>query len=171
MNEAKRETLKAVVRTKLAEGKTYREISKEVGVSTHTIHYWQKQTTKTEELETIKKTLTELDLDLISKTSHFNHMVLDELIAKAHNGELTKQEIKTLSRVGVDIAKIHATHWNAVNLRDGLMEIGQQTTSPATMLALLLAKAASDREAAARLDSERAMFEAANKPKDVIDVK
>ena len=118
-NKADRETLKAIVRTRLAEGKTYREVSEEVGVALSTIHRWNKETANTEEMETAKKALTALDLDLLSKTSHFNHLVLDEMIEKAHNNELKGEDLKTLSRMGVDTSKIHGIHWDKVMIRDG----------------------------------------------------
>ncbi len=120
-NKADRETLKALVRVKLAEGKPYRTVASEVGVSLSTIHRWNKQTVKPDEMEAAKNAITALDLQTLSKTSLINRLVLDAIIEKANNGELDDEDIKTLSRVGVDTSKIHGIHWDKVMLRDGTL--------------------------------------------------
>ena len=169
-NKADRETLKAIVRTRLAEGKTHRETAEEVGVSLSTIHRWSKETVNTEEMETAKKALTALDLDLLSKTSHFNHLVLDEMIEKAHNNELKAEDLKTLSRVGVDTSKIHGIHWDKVMMRDGTLAFDHQPPSIAALLAFALAKAEADRQATARIQAETEAYAASYGDKSIIDV-
>ena len=166
-NKANRETLKAIVRTRLSEGKTHREVAKEVGVALSTIHRWSKETVNTEEMETAKKALTALDLDLLSKTSHFNHLVLDEMIEKAHNNELKAEDLKTLSRVGVDTSKIHGIHWDKVTIREGGIVPGHSPPSIAALLAFALAKAEADRQATARIEAETKAYEASYKEKVV----
>ena len=157
-NKADRETLKALVRVKLEDGKTYRTVASEVGVSLSTIHRWNKQTVKPDEMEAAKNAITALDLQTLSKTSLINHLVLDAIIEKASNGELDDEDIKTLSRVGVDTSKIHGIHWDTVMLRDGILA---QPTHPLTLegaTALLLAQAQADKDAAERIREERMMF-------------
>jgi len=154
-NKADRETLKALVRVKLEEGKTYRDVASEVGVSLSTIHRWNKQTVEPDEMEAAKNAITALDLQTLSKTSLINRLVLDAIIEKASNGELDDEDIKTLSRVGVDTSKIHGIHWDKVMLRDGTLA---QPTHPLTVegaTALLLAQAQADKDAAERLREER----------------
>jgi len=158
-NKADRETLKALVRVKLEDGKTYRTVASEVGVSLSTIHRWNKQTVKPEEMEAAKNAITALDLQTLSKTSLINHLVLDAIIEKASNGELDDEDIKTLSRVGVDTSKIHGIHWDKVLLRDGTLA---QPTHPVTIekvVAMLLAKGQADRDAADRIREERKAYE------------
>ncbi|MCB7128520.1 MAG: helix-turn-helix domain-containing protein [Candidatus Brocadiales bacterium] len=172
-NKMDRETQKALVRVKLEEGKTYKQVADEVGISTHTVYRWNKETVSQEEMETVKRALTAMDLETLSKSGFINNLVLEAIIKKASNGELDKEDLKTLSRVGVDVSKIHGIHWDKVMMRDGTLDPGQTKVSPATMLALLLAKATSDREAANRLEQERAMYETAKgkgKGSDIIDV-
>jgi len=158
-NKADRETLKALVRVKLAEGKTYRTVASEVGVSLSTIHRWNMQTVKPDEMEAAKNAITALDLQTLSRTSLINRLVLEAIIEKASNGELDKEDIKTLSRVGVDTSKIHGIHWDKVMLRDGTLA---QPTHPLTVegaTAMLLAQAQADKDAAERLREERKAYE------------
>ena len=169
-----RETQKALVRVKLEEGKTYKQVADEVGISTHTVYRWNKETVSQEEMETVKRALTAMDLETLSKSGFINSLVLDKIIEKANDKGLDKLDIKELSRAGVDVSKIHGIHWDKVNLRDGLMGLEHQAASPATMLALLLSKATADREATARLEAERRAFEASkhkDKGSDINDVK
>lgn len=172
-NKANRETLKAIVRTRLSEGKTEREAAEEVGVSRSTVHRWSKETTGTEEMEIAKKALTALDVDLLSKTSHFNHLVLDEMIKKAHNNELEAEDLKTLSRIGVEVSKTHGIHWDKVTIREGGLVPGHSPPSVAALLALALSKAEGDRQATARIEAETKAYEvmkAEGKAPNVIDV-
>ena len=158
-NKADRETLKALVRVKLEDGKTYRDVASEVGVSLSTIHRWNKQTVKPDEMEAAKNAITALDLQTLSKTSLINHLVLDAIIEKASNGELDDEDIKTLSRVGVDTSKIHGIHWDKVMMRDGTLS---QPTHPLTLegaTALLLSQAQADKAAAERLREERKAYD------------
>ncbi len=170
-NKADRETLKALVRVKLEEGKTYRAVASEVGVSLSTIHRWNKQTVKPDEMEAAKNAITALDLQTLSKTSLINHLVLDAIIEKASNGELDDEDIKTLSRVGVDTSKIHGIHWDKVNLRDGLLS---EPTKPVTfdqVVAMLLAKGQQERDTADRIREERKAYESMRSDmKGTIDV-
>ena len=125
-NKADRETLKALVRVKLEDGKTYRTVAREVGVSLSTIHRWNKQTVKPAEMEAAKNAITALDLQTLSKTSLINHLVLDALLDIAEGDGLKEEDLKTLSRVGVDTSKIHGIHWDKVMLRDGTLSQAAQ---------------------------------------------
>ncbi len=158
-NKADRETLKALVRVKLEEGKPYRTVASEVGVSLSTIHRWNKQTVKPDEMEAAKNAITALDLQTLSKTSLINHLVLDAIIEKANNGELYEEDIKTLSRVGVDTSKIHGIHWDKVMLRDGTLAHQTPPITPEGMMALLLAKGQAERDYAERIKEERKLYE------------
>jgi len=158
-NKADRETLKALVRVKLEDGKTYRTVASEVGVSLSTIHRWNKQTVKPAEMEAAKNAITALDLQTLSKTSLINHLVLDAIIEKANNGELDDEDIKTLSRVGVDTSKIHGIHWDKVMMRDGTLAHPIQPVTYEKAVALLLAKGQADRDAAERIREERKAYE------------
>jgi len=158
-NKADRETLKALVRVKLEDGKTYRAVASEVGVSLSTIHRWNKQTVKPDEMEAAKNAITALDLQTLSKTSLINRLVLDAIIEKANNGELDDEDIKTLSRVGVDTSKIHGIHWDKVMLRDGTLAHQTPPITPESAMALLLAKGQAERDYAERIREERKAFE------------
>ncbi len=167
-NKADRETLKALVRVKLEDGKTYRAVASEVGVSLSTIHRWNKQTVKPDEMEAAKNAITALDLQTLSKTSLINHLVLDAIIEKASNGELDEEDIKTLSRVGVDTSKIHGIHWDKVMMRDGTLIQPTHPVSFESVVAMLLSKGEADRAMADRIREERKAFELMQaKEKDV----
>ncbi len=168
-NKADRETLKALVRVKLAEGKPYRTVASEVGVSLSTIHRWNKQTVEPDEMEAAKNAITALDLQTLSRTSLINHLVLDAIIEKASNGELDDEDIKTLSKVGVDTSKIHGIHWDKVMLRDGTLSHPQSSASPEQMILMLLAKAEADRAKAASIQVEKEAFEVMQE-KGIIDL-
>lgn len=174
-NKAKhKKVTKAYAKARLDEGATYREIAEETGVSLGTLSNWKGEIEQSpQELEKGKKVLTLLDYDNLAKANYIISSILDETIERVKNGELKKEDLKSLSRAGVELSKIYGIITDKVLMRDGLLTLDHTRASPATMLALLLAKAASDREAAARLDSERAMFEAAKgkgKDSDIIDV-
>ena len=158
-NKADRETLKALVRVKLAEGKPYRTVASEVGVSLSTIHRWNKQTVEPAEMEAAKNAITALDLQTLSKTSLINRLVLDTIIEKASNGELDKEDIKTLSRVGVDTSKIHGIHWDKILLREGTISQVPSSVTFEGMMAMLLAKAEADKSRAELIKEERKAFE------------
>ena len=168
-NKADRETLKALVRVKLADGKTYRTVASEVGVSLSTIHRWNMQTVKPDEMEAAKNAITALDLQTLSKTSLINRLVLDAIIEKASNGELDDEDIKTLSRVGVDTSKIHGIHWDKVLIRDGTITHLPSRASPEQMILLLLAKAEADRAKAASIEVEKKAYEVM-KEQGIIDL-
>ena len=153
-NKADRETLKALVRVKLAEGKPYRTVASEVGVSLSTIHRWNKQTVKPDEMEAAKNAITALDLQTLSKTSLINRLVLDAIIEKASNGELDDEDIKTLSRVGVDTSKIHGIHWDKIMMRDGTLAQPIQPLTYDKAMAMLLAKGQADRDRAEMIKQE-----------------
>jgi len=157
-NKADRETLKALVRVKLAEGKPYRTVASEVGVSLSTIHRWNMQTVKPDEMEAAKNAITNLDLSLLSKTSLVNHLILDAILDIAEGDGLSKEDLKTLSKAGVDTSKIHGIHWDKIAMRDGTLA---QPTHPLTVegaTALLLAQAQADKDAAERIREEREMY-------------
>ena len=168
-NKADRETLKALVRVKLEDGKTYKEVSNEVGVSLSTIHRWNKQTVEPAEMEAAKNAITALDLQTLSRTSLINRLVLEAIIEKASNGELDKEDIKTLSRVGVDTSKIHGIHWDKVLIRDGTITHLQSRASPEQMILLLVAKAEADRAKAASIQVEKEAYKAM-KEQGIIDL-
>jgi len=170
-NKADKETLKALVRVKLAEGKTYRAVASEVGVSLSTIHRWNKQTVKPEEMEAAKNAITALDLQTLSKTSLINRLVLDAIIEKANNGELDDEDIKTLSRVGVDTSKIHGIHWDKVMMRDGTLVQPTHPVSVDSVIAMLLSRGEADRAMADRIREEKEMYKTLKSDmKGVIDV-
>jgi len=168
-NKADRETLKALVRVKLEDGKTYRTVASEVGVSLSTIHRWNMQTVKPDEMEAAKNAITALDLQTLSRTSLINRLVLDAIIEKASNGELDDEDIKTLSRVGVDTSKIHGIHWDKVMMRDGTITHLPSRASPEQMILLLLAKAEADRAKADSIRVEKEAYEAM-KEQGIIDL-
>ncbi len=170
-NKADRETLKALVRVKLEEGKTYRDVASEVGVSLSTIHRWNKQTVKPDEMEAAKNAITALDLQTLSKTSLINHLVLDAIIEKASNGELDEEDIKTLSRVGVDTSKIHGIHWDKIMMRDGTLAQPTHPVSVDSVIAMLLSRGEADRAMADRIREEKEMYKTLKSDmKGVIDV-
>ena len=168
-NKADRETLKALVKVKLEDGKTYRTVASEVGVSLSTIHRWNMQIVKPDEMEAAKNAITALDLQTLSKTSLINRLVLDAIIEKASNGELDAEDIKTLSRIGVDTSKTHGIHWDKVMLRDGTITHLPSRTSPEQMILLLLAKAEADRAKAASIKVEKEAYETM-KEQGIIDL-
>ncbi len=170
-NKADRETLKALVRVKLEDGKTYRTVASEVGVSLSTIHRWNMQIVKPDEMEAAKNAITALDLQTLSKTSLINHLVLDAIIEKASRGELDDEDIKTLSRVGVDTSKIHGIHWDKVMMRDGTLAPPTHPVSFDSVVAMLLSKGEADRAAAERIREEKEMYKTLKSDmKGVIDV-
>ena len=168
-NKADRETLKALVRVKLKDGKTYRDVANEVGVSLSTIHRWNKHTVEPAEMEAAKNAITSLDLQTLSKTSLINHLVLDAILEIAEDDGFSKEDLKTLSRAGVDVSKIHGIHWDKVMLRDGTMSHLPKSTSPEQMILLLLANAEADRAKAASIQADKEMYEVMQE-KGVIDL-
>ena len=168
-NKANRETLKALVRVKLEDGKTYKEVSNEVGVSLSTIHRWNKQTVEPDEMEAAKSAITNLDLSLLLKTSLINHLVLDAILEIAEGDGFNNEDLKTLSRAGVDVSKIHGIHWDKVMMRDGTISHLPKSTSPEQMILMLLAKAEADRAKTASIEAEKEMYEAMQE-KGVIDL-
>ena len=168
-NKADRETLKALVRVKLEDGKTYKEVSNEVGVSLSTIHRWNKQTVEPTEMEAAKSAITNLDLSLLSKTSLINHLVLDAILDIAEGDGFGNEDLKTLSRAGVDVSKIHGIHWDKVMLRDGTISHPQLSPSPEQMILLLVAKAEADRAKAASIQVEKEAYKAM-KEQGIIDL-
>ncbi len=158
-NKADRETLKALVRVKLEEGKTYRDVASEVGVSLSTIHRWNKQTVKPDEMEAAKNAITAQDIEILSKTSLINRLILDAILSIAEGDGFKEEDLKTLSRAGVDTSKIHGIHWDKVNVRDGTLA---QPTHPVTyegVVAMLLAKGQAERDAADRIREELKAYE------------
>lgn len=174
-NKAKhKKVTKAYAKARLDEGATYREVAGETGVSLGTLSNWKGEIEQSpQELEKGKKVLTLLDYDNLAKANYIIANILDETIERIKNNELKKEDLKSLSRAGVELSKIYGIITDKVLMRDGLLDLGHQVTSPAAMVALLLAKATADREAAARLESELRTFEALKdkgKGSDIIDV-
>ncbi len=168
-NKMDRETQKALVRVKLEEGKTYKEVADEVGISTHTVYRWNKETVSQEEMETVKRALTAMDLETLSKSGFINNLVLDKIIEKANDKGLDKLDIKELSRAGVDVSKIHGIHWDKVMMRDGTLAFDHKPPSVAALLALALSKAEMDRQATARIEAETAAYKAAGYDEKVVN--
>ena len=72
-NKADRETLKALVRVKLDEGKTWKQVAMDVGISESTIWRWMKESeSNTKELETIKQALNLIDHEALQKLSYIS---------------------------------------------------------------------------------------------------
>ena len=170
-NKADRETLKALVRVKLEDGKTYRDVASEVGVSLSTIHRWNKQTVKPDEMEAAKNAITAQDIEILSKTSLINRLILDAILSIAEGDGFKEEDLKTLSRAGVDTSKIHGIHWDKVNLRDGTLVQPTHPVSFDSVVAMLLSKGEADRAAADRLKEEVKAYQALKDDmKSVIDV-
>jgi len=153
-NKADRETLKALVRVKLEDGKTYRDVASEVGVSLATIHRWNKQTVKPEEMEAAKNAITAQDIEILSKTGLINRLILDAILSIAEGDGFKEEDLKTLSRAGVDTSKIHGIHWDKVNVRDGTLAQPTHPVTPEGMIAMLLAKGQQERDTADRIREE-----------------
>ena len=171
-NKADRETLKALVRVKLDEGKTWKQVSIDVGVSESTIWRWMKESeSNTKEIDTIKQALNLIDHEALQKLSYFSDLIIDELIKKAGNDELEGLDVKELSRTGVEVAKMLGIRTDKVMMRDGTLA---QPTHPVTYegaVAMLLAKGQADRDAADRLREERKAYQAMQDDmKGIIDV-
>ncbi len=170
-NKADRETLKALVRVKLEDGKTYRDVASEVGVSLSTIHRWNKQTVKPDEMEAAKNAITAQDIEILSKTSLINRLILDAILSIAECNGFKEEDLKTLSRAGVDTSKIHGIHWDKVMLRDGTLAQPTQPVTPEGMVAMLLAKGQQERDTADRIREERKAYESMRSDmKGTIDV-
>ena len=158
-NKADRETLKALVRVKLDEGKTWKQVSMDVGVSESTIWRWMKESeSNTKEIDTIKQALNLIDHEALQKLSYFSDLIIDELIKKAGNGALGGLDVIKLSRTGVEVAKMLGIRTDKVMMRDGTLV---KPTHPLTVegaTALLLSQAQADAAAADRLREEREAF-------------
>jgi len=169
-NKADRETLKALVRVKLDEGKTWKQVAVDVGVSESTIWRWMKESeSSTKELETIKQALNLIDHEALQKLSYFSDLIIDELIKKAGNGELVDLDVKELSRTGVEVAKMYGIRTDKVMMRDGTLSPFQKSASPEQMILLLLAKAEADRAKAASIQIEKEAYKAM-KEQGIIDL-
>jgi len=169
-NKADRKTLKALVRVKLDEGKTWKQVAMDVGISESTIWRWMKESeSNTKELETIKQTLNLIDHEALQKLSYFSDLIIDELIKKAGNNELEELDVKELSRTGVEVAKMYGIRTDKVMLRDGTITHLPSRTSPEQMILLLLAKAEADRAKAASIQVEKEAFKVMQE-KGVIDL-
>ena len=93
-NKMDRNTQKALVIAKLEEGKTWKEVSKEVGVAESTIWRWMKACeSEPKELETIKQALNLLDYKTLEKLSYLQDLIIDELINKAGDDELKELDL------------------------------------------------------------------------------
>ena len=169
-NKADRETLKALVRVKLDEGKTWKQVAMDVGVSESTIWRWMKESeSNTKEIDTIKQALNLIDHEALQKLSYFSDLIIDELIKKAGNDELAGLDVKELSRTGVEVAKMYGIRTDKVMMRDGTLGLPQRSVSPEQMILLLLAKAESDRAKTANIQAEKEQYQAM-KEEGVIDL-
>lgn len=170
-NKMDRNTQKALVIAKLEEGKTWKEVSKEVGVAESTIWRWMKaHESEPKEVETIKQALNLLDYKTLEKLSYLQDLIIDELINKAGDDELKELGVKELSRAGVEVAKMFGIRTDKVIMREGGFVMAHQPPSVAAVLAACLAKAEMDRQATARIKAETKLYEATYKEKRVIDV-
>ena len=169
-NKADKETLKALVRVKLDEGKTWKQVAMDVGISESTIWRWMKEgESSTKELETIKQALNLIDYEALQKLSYISDLIFDELIKKAGNDELAGLDVKELSRTGVEVAKMFGIRTDKVMMRDGTLSPFQRSTSPEQMILLLLAKAEADRAKAASIQVDKEAYQAMQE-KGVIDL-
>jgi len=169
-NKADKETLKALVRVKLDEGKTWKQVAMDVGISESTIWRWMKEgESSTKELETIKQALNLIDYEALQKLSYFSDLVIDELIKKAGNNELEELDVKELSRAGVEVAKMYGIRTDKVMMRDGTITHLPSRASPEQMILLLLAKAEADRAKAASIQVEKEAYEVM-KEQGIIDL-
>ena len=169
-NKADRETLKALVRVKLDEGKTWKQVAMDVGISESTIWRWMKESeSNTKELETIKQALNLIDHEALQKLSYISDLIFDELIKKAGNDELAGLDVKELSRTGVEVAKMYGIRTDKVMMRDGTLSLPQKSISPEQMILLLLAKAEADRAKTANIQVEKEAYQAM-KEEGIIDL-
>ena len=169
-NKADRETLKALVRVKLDEGKTWKQVAMDVGISESTIWRWMKESeSNTKELETIKQALNLIDHEALQKLSYISDLIFDELIKKAGNDELAGLDVKELSRTGVEVAKMFGIRTDKVMMRDGTLSPPQRSASPEQMILLLLAKAEADRAKADSIRVEKEAYEVM-KEQGIIDL-
>jgi len=158
-NKADRETLKALVRVKLDEGKTWKQVSMDVGVSESTIWRWMKESeSNSKEIDTIKQALNLIDHEALQKLSYFSDLIIDELIKKAGNDELEELGVKELSRTGVEVAKMLGIRTDKVLMREGGIVPPTHPLTVEGATALLLAQAQADKDAADRIREEREMF-------------
>ena len=160
-NKAKhKEVTKAYVKARLDEGATYKEITKETGVSLGTISNWRNETEQDpQQLGRGKRALTLLDYDNLAKATHINGAILDEIVKRINNNELEKEDLKSLSRTGVEICKMYGITWDKVLIREGTLSLPQSSTSPEQMILLLLAKAEADRAKTASIQAEKEAYE------------
>jgi len=161
-NKAKhKEVTKAYVKARLDEGATYKALVKETGVSLGTISNWRNETENeqsTKQLEQGKKTLTILDYDNLAKATHINGAILDEIIGRISAGDLGEEDLKSLSRTGVEICKMYGITWDKVLMREGGVVLPTHPLTVEGATALLLAQAQADKDAAERLREERLAF-------------
>lgn len=159
-NKTDREVLKSLARVKREKGQSVRTISKELKVSTDTLYRWSKETVSTEELKIAREVLNTLDVELLSKASHINHLIAEELIKKILDGKkLSGMDLKTLSKAWVDTSRVYTSHASLIDQREG---IGPQAARPLTVegaTALLLSQAQADKDYAERLREERKAYE------------
>ena len=171
-NKAKhKQVTKAYAKARLDEGATYREIAEETGVSLGTLSNWKGQIEQSpQELERGKKVLNLLDYDNLAKASYIITGLLEEIIERIKNKELKEENLKTLSRAGVELSKIYGIITDKTILREGGIVPGHSPPSIAALLAFALAKADADRQATARIEAETEAYKASYGDKSIIDV-
>ena len=157
-NKAKhKEVTKAYVKARLDEGATYKQLVGETGVSLGTISNWRNETENeqsTKQLEQGKKTLTLLDYDNLAKATHINGAILDEIIDRIRAGDLGEEDLKSLSRTGVEICKMYGITWDKVLMREGGIVPPTHPVTPEGMVAMLLAKGQAEQATAERIREE-----------------
>ncbi len=163
-NKAKhKEVTKAYVKARLDEGATYKALVKETGVSLGTISNWRNETENeqsTKQLERGKRALTLLDYDNLAKATHINGAILDEIVDRINNGDLGEEDLKSLSRTGVEISKMYGITWDKVLMREGGIVPPTHPVSFESVVAMLLSKGQADAAAADRLKEERKAYQA-----------
>lgn len=171
-NKAKHKPVtKAYAKARLDEGATYREIAEETGVSLGTLSNWKGQIEQSpQELEKGKKVLNILDYDNLAKASYIITGLLEEIIERIKNKELKGEDLKTLSRAGVELSKIYGIITDKTILREGGIVPGHSPPSVSALLALYLSKASADTAAAKRIEAEVEAYKASYGDKSIIDV-
>jgi len=159
-NKAKhKEVTKAYVKARLDEGATYKQLVGETGVSLGTISNWRNETEQSPKLlERGKRALTLLDYDNLAKATHINGKILDEIVDRINNGDLGEEDLKSLSRTGVEICKMYGITWDKVLMREGGIALPPSSITPEGVTAMLLAKGQADRDAAERIKEELKMY-------------
>ena len=126
---------------------------------------------KPEDIKTAKAALESLDLQLLSKASEVNHQIADEIKKKLGEGEAETETLGSLSKTWVNTSRVYTSHASLAAERDGTgHQVGHQATVEG-VIAMLLAKGASDRDMTERIKTEQEAYrQLKDDMKGVIDV-